>query len=83
VADALLVVDQLQVPRPRSDGRAGLRDLRGNGPDNVQVRRRRAVRRELPTKLHRAIRRFLVDHHHEALAAWDAAQRREPPGTLT
>jgi hypothetical protein len=57
--------------------------VRGEHRATVRLEDGAILAGHLPTKLHRAIRRFLVDHHHEALAAWDAAQRREPPGTLT
>jgi hypothetical protein len=36
----------------------------------------------LPPKLHRAVRRFLAAHRDEAIAAWEAAQRHEPPGSI-
>jgi hypothetical protein len=33
-------------------------------------------------KLHRAVRRFLAAHRDEAIAAWEATQRHEPPGSI-
>ena len=37
---------------------------------------------DLPPKLHRAVRRFLAAHRDEAIAAWEATQRHEPPGSI-
>ncbi len=37
---------------------------------------------QLPPKVHRAIRRFLAAHHDEAMKAWDATQRHEPPDSM-
>lgn len=36
----------------------------------------------LPPKLYRTIRRFLDEHHDEAVAAWRATQAHEPPGSI-
>jgi hypothetical protein len=36
----------------------------------------------LPPKLHRTIRRFLVEHRDQAYAAWEATRRAEPPGSI-
>jgi hypothetical protein len=37
----------------------------------------------LPVNVHRAVRRFLVEHREEAFAAWFATQRRERPDGLS
>lgn len=56
--------------------------VRGEHRATIDLRAGDILAGHLPPTLHRVVRRFLEEHHDEAMEAWRATQTHEPPGSI-
>jgi hypothetical protein len=56
--------------------------VRGEHRATIDLETLEILAGNLPANVYRRIRKHLMEHRDDALAAWRASQRREPPGTI-